>query len=113
MQNSVMVVNLRGLEKFISDILRAPETDGELSPELKMERDMSPFATLRVPIGRSRPIDFLRTHYYVTCLTLDELRKFLESEGLQFEDWFPHTNTPFADANTTPGVPSTVAPSRT
>lgn len=88
LQQSVMVVKRSGLRKFITSLMAAPETDGELPPEVKMERDMAPYGTLLVPYGRSRPIEFSRSHFYAQHLTRDELNAFLESENLQFDDWF-------------------------
>ena len=53
-----------------------------------MERDMAPHGILLAPYGRSRPIEFSRSHFYAQHLTRDELNAFLESENLQFDDWF-------------------------
>jgi hypothetical protein len=89
LQNSVLIMGRRGIEKYISKMIAAPETDGELSSELKMERDMAPYGTLQVPYGRSRPIDFSRSHFYAQHFTLDELVAFLEVEQLKFAEWFP------------------------
>ena len=88
LQQSVMVVKRSGLCKFIAKLMAAPEADGELPPEVKMERDMAPHGILLAPYGRSRPIEFSRSHFYAQHLTRDELNAFLESENLQFDDWF-------------------------
>lgn len=88
-QNSVLVMNRKGLERFIVKLLEAPETDGELSVEKKMERDMAPHGILRVPYGRSRPIDFSLSHFYAQHMSRDELAAFLEAERLDFAEWFP------------------------
>jgi len=89
LQNSVLIMKRRGMERYISSVVAAPETDGELSSELKMERDMAPYGTLQVPYGRSRPIDFSLSHFYAQHLTRDELMAFLEAEHLKFAEWFP------------------------
>ena len=81
-QQSVMIVRRSGLERFITATLNAPETDGELSPELKMERDLKPFGTLAVPYGRSRPIDFSLSHLHAQHLTAEELDQFMRVENV-------------------------------
>jgi hypothetical protein len=89
LQNSVLIMKRRGMERYIANMIAAPETDGELSSEVKMERGMAPYGILQVPYGRSRPIDFSRSHFYAQHLTRDELVAFLEVEHLKFADWFP------------------------
>jgi hypothetical protein len=89
LQDSVLIMKKSGIENYISKIISAPETDGELSPEAKMERYMAPYGLLQVPYGRSRPIDFSRSHFYAIHLTRDELMAFLEAEHLEFSEWFP------------------------
>jgi hypothetical protein len=81
-QQSCIVVRKSGLARFISGTLAGAETDGEVSPENKMARDLKPWDTLKVPYGRSRPIDFSRAHYYVQHLQKDELMQFLRTEGI-------------------------------
>ena len=81
-QQSCIVVRKSGLERFISGTLAGAETDGEMSPENKMARDLKPWDTLKVPYGRSRPVDFSRTHFYVQHLQKDELMLFLQAEEL-------------------------------
>lgn len=88
LQQSLMIVRNESLERFITAILKAPESDGELSPEVKMERDLQPFGEIVIPYGRSRPIDFSLSHFYAQHLTRDELIQFLKVEGLVFSDWF-------------------------
>lgn len=88
LQQSVQIVKKSKLETFISKLINAPESDGEMSPERKMERDMAPYGLLQVPYGRSRPIDFTLSHYYAQHFTRDELLQFLESENLKFDEWF-------------------------
>jgi hypothetical protein len=83
LQTSVLVMKRTGMERYISKMIAAPENDGELSPEMKMERDMTPYGTLLVPYGRSRPIDFNRSHFYAQHMTRDELMAFLEAEHLK------------------------------
>jgi hypothetical protein len=53
-----MIARRTGLERFISAILGAPGTDGEVSPEQTMRRRTPPFGLIGIPFGRSRPIDF-------------------------------------------------------
>ena len=81
-QQSLMIIRKSGLARFINQTLSAPESDGELSPEVKMERDLKPFDFLKIPFGRSRPIDFSLSHFYAQHLQDDELRGFLKSENL-------------------------------
>lgn len=94
LQDSVLIMKRHGMERYISNMIAAPETDGELSPEEKMERYMAPFGTLLVPYGRSRPIDFSRSHFYAQHFTRDELNAFLEVENLQFDDCFAERDNP-------------------
>jgi len=82
-QMSLIVVGRRSLERFISAILSAPESDGELSPEVKLERQCTPFDVLGVPYGRSRPIDFSRPAFYIKHATAEELQRFLEIEEIE------------------------------
>jgi hypothetical protein len=89
LQNSVLVMKRTGIERYISKTIASPLTDGEMSPEVKIERDMAPYGTLLVPYGRSRPIDFSRSHFYAQHFTRDELVAFSEAEQLKFADWFP------------------------
>jgi len=80
-QVSLMIVRRAGLERFIEAILGSPWTDGELSPEVIWERRMAPFDVVQIPYGRSRPIDFTRSHFYVQHLDDEELERFLELVG--------------------------------
>ena len=57
--------------------------DGELSPEIKMERDLKPYDFIKIPFGRSRPVDFQLPNYYVQHLEDYEIEKFLEVEGIE------------------------------
>lgn len=81
-QQSLIVVKKSGLERFIAKTMEGPETDGELSPEVKMDRDLKPYDFIKIPFGRSRPIDFSLSHYYAQHLLPEELDRFLESEDL-------------------------------
>jgi hypothetical protein len=81
-QNSLMIVRRDGMERFLIALLAANETDGELSPESKMERDFEPFDVIAVPYGRSRPIDFTRSHFYAQHLIAEELAAFCRIEGI-------------------------------
>jgi hypothetical protein len=81
-QNSLIVVKREGLERFMSRLLDAPWSDGELSGEIIMERQLVPFEVVAVPYGRSRPIDFSTSHFYAQHLSDEELTSFLEVEGL-------------------------------
>jgi hypothetical protein len=72
-QQSLMIVRRAGLERFITGILEATWTDGEKSPEETMRIQLVPFGYVGVPYGRSRPIDFSRTHFYAQHLDDDEL----------------------------------------
>jgi hypothetical protein len=48
------------------------------SPEEIMARRLAPFGLLRIPFGRSRPIDFGLTHFYAQHLTEHDLAKALQ-----------------------------------
>lgn len=76
LQQSLIVVRRPALERFIESLLEAPWSDGEISPEETMRRLLNPFELLRVPYGRSRPIDFNRSHFYAQHLSESELREF-------------------------------------
>ena len=66
--------------------MNAPCTDGELSPEMIMHNRLAPVGFLRVPYGRSRPIDFERSHFYAQHLDDDELQRFLSLIGARLRD---------------------------
>lgn len=82
LQNSLMIVRRDGMERFLAGLIQAAETDGELPPEMKMERDFAPFDVVAVPYGRSRPIDFRRSHFYAQHLVADELAEFCALEDI-------------------------------
>jgi hypothetical protein len=82
LQMSLIIVRRAGLERFLQAILGSPWTDGECSPEEMLRRQLAPFDLVRVPYGRSRPIDFRRSHFYAKHLDEDELKRFLHSEGI-------------------------------
>ena len=81
-QQSCIIVKKAALERFISGTMSGQETDGQLSPEVKMARDIKPWEVLQVPYGRSRPIDFSQLHFYAQHLQTDELMQFLATEGI-------------------------------
>jgi hypothetical protein len=85
-QQSLMVVARPGLERFLQGLLGAPWTDGEKSPEAIMRLRLVPFGFVQVPYGRSRPINFARSHYYAQHLTDDELGLFLVQAGLELPE---------------------------
>lgn len=76
LQQSLMIVRRTGLERFLIGLLGAPKGDGEVSPETTMRKRLVPFDFLRVPYGRSRPIDFDRPHFYAQHLDDEELDRF-------------------------------------
>ncbi len=78
LQNSLMIVRRTGLDRFISAILGAPWTEGEVSPEETLRRRMPPYGLIGIPFGRSRPIDFNEPNFYVHHLDDSELHRFLE-----------------------------------
>jgi hypothetical protein len=86
-QQSLMLVGRACLERFISGLTAGPESDGELSPECKLERDCAPFEVLGIPFGRSRPIDFSTSCFYAEHLTGEELRRFCALEGVSLTDF--------------------------
>ena len=85
-QQSLVIVRKVGLARFIEGIVSAPYTDGELSPEKIMHDRLAPIGFLRVPYGRSRPIDFERSHFYAQHLDADELQRFLSLIGVRLPD---------------------------
>ena len=85
-QQSLVIVRKVGLARFIDGIVSAPYTDGELSPEKIMHDRLAPIGFLRVPYGRSRPIDFERSHFYAQHLDADELQRFLSLIGVRLRD---------------------------
>ena len=50
-QQSLIIVRNSGLERFISRTIEAPETDGELPPEIKMDRDLKPYDFIKIPFA--------------------------------------------------------------
>jgi hypothetical protein len=85
-QQSLVIVRNPGLNRFIEGIIGAPWSDGERSPEQTMLDRLAPVGFLRVPYGRSRPIDFERSHFYAQHLDADELQRFLALIGMQLQD---------------------------
>jgi hypothetical protein len=85
-QQSLVIVRKAGLDRFIGGIVGAPWSDGERSPEQTMLDCLAPVGFLRVPYGRSRPIDFERSHFYAQHLDVDELQRFLTLVGMQLQD---------------------------
>ncbi len=85
-QQSLVIVRKAGLDRFIGGIVGAPWTDGERSPERTMQDRLAPVGFVRVPYGRSRPIDFERSHFYAQHLDADELQRFLTLIGVQLCD---------------------------
>lgn len=81
-QQSLMIVRGPGLERFLTGLLDATAGDGEVPPEETMRTRLAPFGFLRVPYGRSPPIDFDRSHFYVQHLDDEDLTRFLEKPGL-------------------------------
>jgi hypothetical protein len=49
LQQSLIIVRRRGLERFLTGLLNAPWTDGEVSPEETTRRQLAPFELLRIP----------------------------------------------------------------
>ena len=82
-QQSLMYVRRAGLERFIGRLLQTPMKDSEVSPENIMERELRPFEILRIPYGRSRPIDPHLSHFYAQHLTDAELKSLEERLLLQ------------------------------
>ena len=80
LQQSLMIVRKTGLERFLTGLLSSPFSDGELSPEEIMRIQLNP-GIIQIPFGRSRPIDFGRSHFYAQHLTDDELSSFLQRIG--------------------------------
>ncbi len=81
-QQSLVIVKKSGMERFISGLLEADWTDGEVSPEITMERQYNPLGTISIPYGRSRPIDFGQPCFYAQHFTADELAQFIQLEDL-------------------------------
>jgi hypothetical protein len=77
LQQSLIIVRRGALERFIEGLVGSPWSDGEVSPEEIMARRLAPFGLLRIPFGRSRPIDFGRAHFYVQHLVDNELSEVL------------------------------------
>ena len=85
-QQSLVIVRKAGLDRFIGGIVGASWSDGERSPEQTMQDRLAPIGFVRVPYGRSRPIDFERSHFYAQHLDADELQRFLTLIGLRLRD---------------------------
>ena len=81
-QQSLMIVKRSGMERFITGLLQADWSDGEVSPEITMERQLQPLGTVQTPYGRSRPIDFSQSHFYAQHLSQGELDEFIKVAGL-------------------------------
>jgi hypothetical protein len=94
LQMSFILVRRSGLERFIAELLRTPWSDGEKSPEEIMRLRLEPFDLLKIPFGRSRPIDFTRSHFYVKHCDDAELDRFIELIGAKLPQdtfWFTET----------------------
>ncbi len=77
-QQSLIIVRRSALERFLIELLGVPKSDGEVSPEETMRERLNPFDFLQVPYGRSRPIDFNRSHFYAQHLDDEEYARFRE-----------------------------------
>jgi hypothetical protein len=77
-QQSLMIVRRSALERFITSLVGSLWSDGEVSPEQTMARRLAPFGIVRIPFGRSRPIDFGLTHFYAQHLNETELVRVLQ-----------------------------------
>jgi hypothetical protein len=86
LQQSLIIARREGVARLIRGLLEVPWTDGEVPPEETMRLRLQPLGTLAIPYGRSRPIDFGRSHYYVQHLTEAELAAFCDREGLSLRD---------------------------
>jgi hypothetical protein len=73
LQQSLIVVRGQVLPRFIEGLAAAPWSDGEKSPEIIMAERLQPLGQLRIPYGRSRPIDFSLSHFYAQHLSEGEL----------------------------------------
>lgn len=102
LQQSLMIVRRAGLERFLEGLLGAPWTDGECSPEETMRKRLAPFDFVRIPFGRSRPLDFRQKHFYVQHLERDELSRALEISGMSLPD---PDSVFFAGPERSPGPP--------
>jgi hypothetical protein len=77
LQQSVVIVRRSGLEHFIEALLTSPWSDGEMPPEEIMRKQFRRYGYLQIPYGRSRPVDFTISHFYVQHLDDAELNTFL------------------------------------
>jgi hypothetical protein len=95
LQQSVIIVRKTGLERFISQLLSSPHTDGEISPEEAMRLLLPPFDLLNIPYGRSRPIDPSAPNFYAQHLSeaeLELIRPRLATRQVRRPKWmFPFT----------------------
>ena len=73
LQQCLMIVRRAGLERFISGILASELTDGQRSPEETARVMLQPIDLVKIPYGRSRPIDPECPHFYAQHLTDAEL----------------------------------------
>jgi hypothetical protein len=89
LQQSMIIARRGGMERLIRGLLEVPWTDGDVSPEETMRLRLQPLGTLAIPYGRSRPIDFTRSHYYAQHLTEAELAAFCDLEGVSLASVAP------------------------
>jgi hypothetical protein len=82
-QMSVILVGRASIPRFVNALLTAPESDGDMSPEIKLARYCAPFEELALPFGRSRPIDFTVPAFYIKHATTEELQQFCRVEGIR------------------------------
>jgi hypothetical protein len=82
-QQSLMIIKKSAMERLITGLLEADWSDGEVSPEITMERQLKSLGTLAIPFGRSRPIDFDQPCFYAQHFTIDELNQFIQLEDLE------------------------------
>lgn len=81
LQQSLMIVPRARMLEFMNGLLAGDESDGEVSPEIKMTRHMPNLGFLGIPFGRSRPIDFSAPAFYAQHLTAEELEEFERLTG--------------------------------
>jgi hypothetical protein len=93
-QVSLVVVRRDALLRFIHAMTFAPndlpaEQRREFySPEFRWMQLLKTFASLQIPFGRSRPLNFGLPHYYAQHLSDLDLLEFMVGEGLNPRRYF-------------------------
>lgn len=84
-QVSLIIARNDGLISLMKACVEGPYTDGEKPAEVRLSENLGgKFNLIKIPFGRSRPLDLSAPVMYAQDWTREELKMFLEQEAPQF-----------------------------